>query len=153
MNVASNFINFLDFIMSSRSPFSEQEAKDKKMIDRGIVESKRFLESKKFDSAKERLSQISPASRRLNYKQYDIAILYSFLMTKQEKWQEAKPYVQSATRLKPDEPVPWKLLIQVESKIGTDESLMQTLKRAMETSRPDGSLLLFIGPCETAGGP
>lgn len=130
----------------SRSPFSEQEAKDKKMIDRGIVEAKRFLESKNFDSAKEKLSQISPPSRRLNYKQYDIAILYSFLMSKQEKWQEAKPYVQSATRLKPDEPVPWKLLIQVESKIGTDESLKQTLKRAMETSRPDGSLLLFIGP-------
>lgn len=140
------FSSILALEMNQKSPFSDQEAKDKKMIDKGIIEAKREIGAKNFEVAKTKLSQISPASRRLGYKQYDVAILYSFLMTKQEKWEEAKPYIQSAARFQPDDPIPWKLLIQVEDKIGTNESLKQTIKRALETCQPDGSLLITAGP-------
>ncbi|KAH0788225.1 TPR-like protein [Histomonas meleagridis] len=132
--------------MPPKSPLAEQEAKDKKMIDLGIKEAQKLIASQQYEEANRTISRISPPSFRLHYHQFEVAILKAGLALKQSKWTEARTTIQSAIRLKPEDPLAWKLFIQIDSKGGTSKDLKATIQNAMQNSKHDKSIVLAIAP-------
>lgn len=130
----------------SRDPVAEQQARDKKMINQGLVGAKKLIDGKNYNDANRELSRIAPASRRLNYRTYDLNFLQAVLHTKQQQWSEARPFIQAATRLKPDEAVPWIMFVRVDSELGNTNDLKATILRALQTALPDKALLRAIAP-------
>ena len=125
---------------------AKQEAKDKRMIDRGIFESHEHVKKGEFEAASQTLSKISPASQRLRYKQYEISVLYSAICIKTGNFDEAKGHIQSAIRQKPEDSLSWRNLVQIEANNGTKESLKTAIHQAFLVCQVDGQLLTTIAP-------
>ena len=130
----------------SRDPVAEQQARDKKMINQGLAGAKKLIDGRNFDDASRELSKIAPAVRRLNYRSYELALMQAALFTKQQKWSEARPFIQTATRLKPDEALPWIMFVRVDAELGNVNDLKATITRALQNAVPDKALLKEIAP-------
>lgn len=132
--------------MKAKTLYGDQEIKDKKMIDKGIKECRTLVISEDYQGAKKIIASISPASFRLHFRQFEIAILRGGILIKQKEWSEAKAAIQSAIRLQSENPLPWKMLIQIEDNNGTAKDLSDAVLKALENSKPDKSLISVIAP-------
>lgn len=124
-----------------------QEKKDKKMIDDGIKEGQTRLREGKYDEVQKIINRILPPIRRLQYRIYEINLLQALNSMKTEKWDDAKASAMNAIRIKPDDPIPWRIVVDSERKLASDEKYMvDIVKNALENSKPDKLLIEKIAP-------
>lgn len=123
----------------------DQLQRDKRLIDGGLTDAKSYIAEKKYDECKKILSRITPTSKRIEYRIYETAFLTCTMNMKMENYPEARKSAEECCRLKPDDALPWKLLIQIEIE-SKSSRLLDTIVRALETCQPDASLLKQIAP-------
>jgi len=127
------------------SAIIDQQNRDKKLIDTSLNTLKIYISSGKLEECPPIISRINPPVRRLGYRVYEFCILCSMYKIKVKSWDEARVYANEASLMKSDDPIPWRMLVQIESE-SNSSSLSKIITRSLESSLPDANLAKLIAP-------
>ena len=119
--------------------------RDKRTIDGGLTDAKQYIAEKNYDACAQILSRISPTCRRINYREFELAFITTMMYIRMGDFAKARENAVAATRLKPDDPLPWKSLIQIDAET-ENPKLDETIIKALEACKPDLSILKLIAP-------
>ena len=122
---------------------SKELARDKRTIDSGLVDAKQYLMEGNLDMFAKTLSRITPTSRRISYKEFQVNIMTCKLYMKKEQFDKAREFAAAASRLNPDDALSWKFLLQIDTKI-ENPKIGETITKALDTCKPDADLIKLV---------